>query len=97
MGRRPALDLFINLKKWDELPKHYQAIDARPRPAKPDMRCRSQVRRAQPGGAKRLVAAGAQLRPFPQDVLEACYKAANEVYSRDRGQERGLQEDLRST
>jgi TRAP-type mannitol/chloroaromatic compound transport system substrate-binding protein len=24
--------------------------------------------------------AGAILRPFPQDVLEACYKAANEIY-----------------
>jgi TRAP-type mannitol/chloroaromatic compound transport system substrate-binding protein len=27
-----------------------------------------------------LVTAGAQLRPFPQPVLEACYKAANEVF-----------------
>jgi TRAP-type mannitol/chloroaromatic compound transport system substrate-binding protein len=28
---------------------------------------------------KRLVAAGTQLRPFPQPVMEACLKASNEV------------------
>ena len=27
------------------------------------------------------MAANAQLRPFPQDVMEACYKAANELYA----------------
>ena len=34
-----------------------------------------------PGALKRLVANGAQLRPFPQPVLEACYKAATETYA----------------
>ncbi len=34
-----------------------------------------------PGALKRLVAAGTQLRPFPQDVLEASLKASNELYS----------------
>jgi TRAP-type mannitol/chloroaromatic compound transport system substrate-binding protein len=34
-----------------------------------------------PAALKRLVAGGAQLRPFPQPVLEACYKAANDVYT----------------
>jgi TRAP-type mannitol/chloroaromatic compound transport system substrate-binding protein len=34
-----------------------------------------------PAALKRLVAGGAQLRPFPQSVMEACLKAANEVYS----------------
>ena len=29
---------------------------------------------------KRLLVAGAILKPFPQDVLEACYKAAGEIY-----------------
>jgi TRAP-type mannitol/chloroaromatic compound transport system substrate-binding protein len=33
-----------------------------------------------PGALKRLVAGGAQLRPFPQPVMEACYKATNEAY-----------------
>ena len=34
-----------------------------------------------PAALKRLVAAGTQLRPFPQDVMEACLKAANELYA----------------
>ena len=34
-----------------------------------------------PGAIRRLVAAGVQLRPFPAPVMEACLKAANEVYA----------------
>ena len=34
-----------------------------------------------PPALKRLVGAGALLRPFPQEVLETCYKAANEIYA----------------
>ena len=35
---------------------------------------------ANPGALKRVVIAGAELRAFPQDVLEAAFKASNEVY-----------------
>ena len=34
-----------------------------------------------PGAIKRLVASGAQLRPFPQPVMEASYKAALDTYN----------------
>jgi TRAP-type mannitol/chloroaromatic compound transport system substrate-binding protein len=34
-----------------------------------------------PQAVKRLVASGAELRPFPQPVMEACYMAANEIYA----------------
>jgi TRAP-type mannitol/chloroaromatic compound transport system substrate-binding protein len=34
-----------------------------------------------PPAMKRLVASGAQLRAFPQPVLEACYNAANDTYA----------------
>ena len=33
-----------------------------------------------PAALRRLVGAGAQLRPFSQEILEAAYKAANEIY-----------------
>ena len=36
---------------------------------------------ANPAALKRLVAAGAQLRAFPQPVMEACFKGANELYA----------------
>jgi TRAP-type mannitol/chloroaromatic compound transport system substrate-binding protein len=34
-----------------------------------------------PAALKRLLSAGTQLRPFPQPVMEACLKAANEAYA----------------
>jgi TRAP-type mannitol/chloroaromatic compound transport system substrate-binding protein len=34
-----------------------------------------------PGALKRLVAGGAQLRPFPPAVMEASYKAATDTYN----------------
>jgi TRAP-type mannitol/chloroaromatic compound transport system substrate-binding protein len=34
-----------------------------------------------PQAVKRLVASGAELRPFPQPVMEASYNAANEIYA----------------
>jgi TRAP-type mannitol/chloroaromatic compound transport system substrate-binding protein len=34
-----------------------------------------------PGALRKLVAGGAQLRPFPKDVLEACFAAAKETYA----------------
>ena len=34
-----------------------------------------------PAALKRVVTNGAVMRPFTQPVLEACYKAANEIYA----------------
>ena len=34
-----------------------------------------------PAALKRLVAGGAQLRPFPFEVMEACLKATNELWA----------------
>jgi len=38
-----------------------------------------------PAALRRLVGAGAQLRPFSQDVMEAAFKASNEVYDEISG------------
>ena len=38
-----------------------------------------------PAALKRLVAAGTQLRPFSEAMLDACFKAANEVYAEISG------------
>jgi TRAP-type mannitol/chloroaromatic compound transport system substrate-binding protein len=35
---------------------------------------------ANPGALKKIVISGAELRAFPQDLLEAAYRAANDVY-----------------
>jgi TRAP-type mannitol/chloroaromatic compound transport system substrate-binding protein len=71
---------FINLQKWNELPKNYQAIVK----AASDHAHHWMVSKydaGNPAALKRLVASGAQLRPFTQPVMEACYKAATDTYN----------------
>ena len=73
-----ANHLLINQAKWNELPKSYQAIvKAAAGFANVEETARYDARN--PGALKRLVAAGTQLRPFTQPVMEACLKASNEV------------------
>jgi len=71
---------FINIPKWNALPKHYQAmVRAASEQAHNWMQAKYDA--GNPGALKRLVASGAVLRPFPQPVMEACYKAANDTYA----------------
>ena len=71
---------FVNLDKWNALPKNYQAIvKAASETAHTWMQAKYDA--ANPAALKRLVAGGAQLRPFPQPVMEASYRAANETYA----------------
>jgi TRAP-type mannitol/chloroaromatic compound transport system substrate-binding protein len=73
-----ALHFMINLGKWNELPKNYQAILAAAAGlANVEMTAKYDARN--PTALKRLLGAGAQLRAFPQPVMEACLKASNEV------------------
>ncbi|HVZ52949.1 MAG TPA: TRAP transporter substrate-binding protein [Pseudolabrys sp.] len=70
---------FINLDKWNALPKTYQAIvKAASEQANTWMQAKYDA--SNPQALKRLVAAGAALRPFPQPVMEASYKAALQTY-----------------
>jgi TRAP-type mannitol/chloroaromatic compound transport system substrate-binding protein len=76
----PALHLFINTKAWAELPKEYQAIlEAAAHEGNTMMLARYDA--GNPAALKRLVAGGSQLRAFPRPVMEACYKAAMELYA----------------
>jgi TRAP-type mannitol/chloroaromatic compound transport system substrate-binding protein len=75
----PMLMTLVNQKKWDELPKNYQAAlvtacgEANSwMPAKYDAQ--------NPPALRRLVASGTVLRPFPRPVLEAAEKASYELY-----------------
>ena len=47
------------------------------------------------GAASGWSAGGAQLRPFSQEILAACFDAANETYAEIDGHQRRLQEGLR--
>jgi TRAP-type mannitol/chloroaromatic compound transport system substrate-binding protein len=76
----PAVHAMWNLEKFNALPKAYQAaLAAGCQTSNTVMQAKYDVLNV--GALKRLVAAGAQLRPYPQDVLEACLKASNELYA----------------
>jgi len=70
----------FNLAKWNELPKHYQAALTT---ASSDSWnwVIGRYDHGNPAALKRLLAGGVQLRAFPQDVMETCYKTANAVYA----------------
>jgi TRAP-type mannitol/chloroaromatic compound transport system substrate-binding protein len=75
-----ATHFLINTTKWAELPKAYQAVlTAAASHAGIEMTARYDARN--PQALRKLIAGGAQLRPFPAPVMEACLKAANEVYA----------------
>jgi TRAP-type mannitol/chloroaromatic compound transport system substrate-binding protein len=70
--------VLINLAKWNELPKSYQALlTATAGYCNAEELARYDSRN--PAALKRLVAAGTILRPFSNSVMDACLKASNEV------------------
>jgi TRAP-type mannitol/chloroaromatic compound transport system substrate-binding protein len=74
------LHAMVNLDKWNELTPAYQSIlRTAAQAANTDMLAKYDALNT--GALKKLVAGGAQLRPFPQAVLEACFNAAEETYA----------------
>jgi TRAP-type mannitol/chloroaromatic compound transport system substrate-binding protein len=74
------LHFMINLDKWNGLPKAYQAtITAAAAYANVSMQARYDA--VNPTAIRKVVGDGALLRAFSQEILEACFKAANEAYA----------------
>ena len=73
------IKFFFNKEKLASLPKSYRAVvEAAAAYANIDMTAKYDAKN--PGALRRLVGGGAQLKPFSQEILEACLKAANEFY-----------------
>ena len=86
-----ALHFLTNLGKWNELPKNYQSIlTAAAAYANTEVQARYDARN--PQALKRLVAAGTQLRPFSQPIMEGCLAASKGSKHRRIGEESELQE-----
>ncbi len=76
----PTVHGLFNLQKFEELPKNYKAaVLAASAYANTWMQARYDIQN--PAALKRLVGAGAQLRPFPAEVMDACLKATNELWA----------------
>ncbi|MDO1580676.1 TRAP transporter substrate-binding protein [Rhizobium oryzicola] len=76
----PTVHAFFNLEKFKSLPKTYQRIltDACAH-ANANMLAKYDAQNAK--ALRQLVAEGTVLRPFSQDILDVCYKAAQETYA----------------
>jgi len=73
------LDMLVNLKAWEALPKDYQAI-LEAAAADAHEWVMTKYDSANPAALKRLVSNGVKLLPFSNDIMAACYKASQEVY-----------------
>ncbi|MGM4911913.1 TRAP transporter substrate-binding protein [Rhizobium sp. 768_B6_N1_8] len=80
----PTVHAFFNLDKWSSLPKHYQAaLNDACAFANTNMLAKYDTKN--PSALKQLVAEGATLRPFSQEIMEACFQAAMGIYGEISG------------
>jgi TRAP-type mannitol/chloroaromatic compound transport system substrate-binding protein len=75
----PVLHFFVTLDKWNALPADYQAAITTAA-AYANLQMLAKYDALNPVALRTLVAGGAKLTPFPQDVMEAGFDAANQVY-----------------
>ena len=74
------LHLVINMAKWNELPKTYQAILGQACEAANNWML-AKYDFVNAPALRRMIAAGTELKVFPQSIMEASLKAANELYA----------------
>ncbi len=75
----PNVSLLVNAGEWEKLPKHYRvSLENATMAANISMTAKYDVQNV--GAIKRLMSSGTQLRPFSKEIMEACYKAALELY-----------------
>jgi TRAP-type mannitol/chloroaromatic compound transport system substrate-binding protein len=71
---------FVNLDKWNALPKHYQAtLEQAAAFANQWMIAKYDL--VNPAALKRLLANGVKLHAFSPEIMEACYTAAKELHA----------------
>jgi len=76
----PQLDFFINTKSYDALTPEYKAVvEAAAAVAHTDMQAKYDYRN--PAALKQLVGSGTRLFRFPKEVMEAAFKASQEMYA----------------
>jgi TRAP-type mannitol/chloroaromatic compound transport system substrate-binding protein len=90
------MHMVVNLDAWNALPKAYQAILMRACDAANGWML-AKYDAINPPALKRLVAAGAILRPFPAPVMEACYKASNDYLAEVAAKDSHFKKALDST
>jgi len=76
----PSLHVMTNLGEWEKLPKGYKAQVANAAAlANSVMMARYDT--LNPPALRKLVANGAQLKAYPQDIIQAAYAASQDLYA----------------
>ncbi len=76
----PVIHFFVNKKEWEKLPKEYQeAFQAAAYEANVTMM--AEYDHKNPAALSRLLQQGVKLQAYPKDVMEAAYKAAQDLYA----------------
>ena len=76
----PMLLAYINLEKWNSLPKHYQAIITQAG-AYANNWMMAKYDQVNPTALKKLLAGGTKLHAFSPEIMQASFKAAMDLYS----------------
>jgi TRAP-type mannitol/chloroaromatic compound transport system substrate-binding protein len=74
-----AVHFFINLEQWDALPAHYKSV-LRAAAAAASSQVVTRYDYGNPAALVRLISAGAQLRGFNPEIIDAAFAASKEVY-----------------
>ena len=72
---------FVNLDKWNALPKNYQAVLEQAAALRQHVDAWRSTTQLNPPALRRLLANGAKLHGFSPAIMEACYKAAKELHA----------------
>ncbi|WP_157015698.1 TRAP transporter substrate-binding protein [Mesorhizobium xinjiangense] len=75
----PTVHFMFNKEKFEALPANYQSL-LRTAAQATDADMLQKYDYVNPTAIKKLVADGTQLRPFNQEILSACFDAANGIY-----------------
>jgi TRAP-type mannitol/chloroaromatic compound transport system substrate-binding protein len=76
----PQLDFYINSKAWEALPAEYKAV-VEVAAAHAHVTMTAKYDAKNPIALKQLVGSGTKLRPFTQDVMNAAFKSAQQIYA----------------
>lgn len=78
----PQVSFYVNKEQWEKLPPAYQAAwEAATLYAHTDMLAKYDAKN--PQALANLLGSDVKLRPFPDEVLEACFKASVETYEEE--------------
>ncbi len=89
----PNLSALVNRKAWDSLPKSYQEIFASAA-VEANMTMLSRYDALNPAALQRLTSTGTELRPFSQDILEACHRASLDLMEEQAAADPGYRKIL---